>query len=723
MAYLKDFRERIQHNDYPGFLKIWEEYCYGDQPEGEEIVQVLESIKASELAKPFGVHVDRVLALWRQLKGPEHTHEILRLLFDLQTTNSEELADLGTNYLKERYPSDSLFQEKLKLIGLRTRERFTGAIRNFELLTHFQKGNFVFHTAGWGTGEVLDVSYLREEVTVECEYVVGPQHFSFEKAFKTLVALPKDHFCSRRFGDPDGLEREARDNPAEVIRMLLRDLGPKNAAEIKEELCELVIPEDDWNRWWQAARTKIKKDTKIESPKEAKDRFRLRTEDVPHEVALHKALEEKPAVHALIQIVHTFLRDFPETLKNAEFRTSVAARLQEALNQDSISDSQRLQLLFLLDDLKVAGAHEKLSALVGETKNLSEVIAQIETMAFQKRIVQEARKARKDWKELYLELLFAVEQNVLRDFLLSELEEGASNADLKKRINTLLVHPVSYPEQVVWYFQKIIQPKSKLPLADRTGKGSFFESLLVLLDHLEQKPQQRDLAKKILALLTADRYKIVRDIFQEAEEAEIREYLLLATKCESFTDHDIKILHSLAEVVHPNLSRLRKSKGQPKQDDAIFWATEKGYQKTQQRVQQIATVETVQNAKEIETARGHGDLRENAEFKAALERRSRLQSELKFLSDQLAKARILTPEDVSVDEVGIGTVVHCKDSKGKHARYTILGPWEADPETRILSLQSKLAQAMKGRTVGEKFDFQGDAFTITAIDNYFDQKE
>ena len=145
--------------------------------------------------------------------------------------------------------------------------------------------------------------------------------------------------------------------------------------------------------------------------------------------------------------------------------------------------------------------------------------------------------------------------------------------------------------------------------------------------------------------------------------------------------------------------------------------------KTQQRIQQIATSETVQNAKEIEAARALGDLRENAEFKAALERRDRLQSELKLLSDQLARARILTPEDVLLDEVGIGSVVHCKDSKGSHIKFTLLGPWDADPEMHILSFQSKLALAMKGRAVGEKFEFQGDLFTITDINSYFDQKK
>jgi transcription elongation factor GreA-like protein/transcription elongation GreA/GreB family factor len=723
MTYLRDFRERIHNNDYPGFLKIWEEYCYGDQPDGEEMIAVLESIKSSELSKPFGIHVERILPLWRELKDSNHAHGVLRLVLDLQTSNSEELAELASEYLKTRYPNDPLLSEKFRLIGLRNREKFQSSIRNFELLTHFKKGNFVFHTAGWGTGEILDVSLIREEVTIEFEYVIGAQHFSFEKAFKTLLPLPNDHFYSRRFGTPDALEKEAREEPGEVIRLLLRDLGPKTAAEIKEELCDLVIPAADWNRWWQTARAKIKKDTKIESPKELKDAFHLRAEDVPHEVTLHKALETKPSVHATIQMVYTFLRDFPETLKNHEFRASLETRMKELIAQQELNDGQKLQILFFLEDLDSPKASQEINELISQMATITDTIRGIDVMTFQKRALQHVRKHRKDWKDVYLDLFFSVDSNLLRDYILGELDTPETRGDLKQKLNTLLVHPLTYPEVCVWYFQKIIVPKSSLPFADAAGKNDFFEGLLILLDHLEQKPQYRDLAKKILALITADRYKIVREIMQHSSQEEVKEYLLLATKCGSMTDHDIKILHSLAEVVHPSLARLRKEKDRSTPEENVFWTTQEGYQRTQIRIQQIATVETVNNAKEIETARSHGDLRENAEFKAALERRDRLQSELKFLSDQIARARILTPEDISLDEVGIGSVVHCSDSKGEHLQYTLLGPWDADAERRILSLQSKLAQAMKGRSVGEKFEFQGETFTITGINNFFDQKK
>jgi transcription elongation GreA/GreB family factor len=118
-----------------------------------------------------------------------------------------------------------------------------------------------------------------------------------------------------------------------------------------------------------------------------------------------------------------------------------------------------------------------------------------------------------------------------------------------------------------------------------------------------------------------------------------------------------------------------------------------------------------------------GDLRENAEFKAALERRDRLQSELKLLAEQMNRAQVLTPADVSTDRVSVGSVVHCQDQKGEQLRFILLGPWDADPEKRILSFQSKLAQAMRGHACGDTFEFQGETFTVKEIGNFFDLKE
>lgn len=178
----------------------------------------------------------------------------------------------------------------------------------------------------------------------------------------------------------------------------------------------------------------------------------------------------------------------------------------------------------------------------------------------------------------------------------------------------------------------------------------------------------------------------------------------------------MSILHNLAEVVQPTLSK--KKQPQPVDDEEVIWTTPEGFKKLQERIQELGSVEMIDNAREIEEARAHGDLRENAEYKFALERRSRLQSELKTLSEQINRARIITKQDIKPTQVGPGIVVDLVDSKGKRSSYTLLGPWDADPDNQILSFQSKFSQAMKGRKKGEEFQFQGEQYTVADTRSY-----
>ena len=718
MSYLKDFRQRIVETDYPGFLKIWEEYCYSDEVDAEELRLILEEVKCSDLAASFGYHVERAIPLWRMVQDPVTSHEILKLIIDIETTQSDTLYEIVLNHLNGKFKNDPNISEKFRLVGLRTHENFQGAIRNFDLLTHMDKGKFVFHTGGWGTGEIIDLSLLREELSLEFDFVVGLKYLSFENAFKNLIPIKDDHFLARRFGNPDQLEKDAKEKPVEIIHLLLRDLGPKTAIEIKDELCDLVIPAKEWNRWWQNTRAKIKKETGIESPKEIKKPFKLLKEGKPHEVTFYKELEAQPKTTEIIQMVYSFLRDFPETLKNQEFKNSLEQRMKDVLASQELNKSQYLQVHFFLHDLSHKKDYLPAKKMIENHESIQTLIREMEIVAFKKRALVLVQKVRKDWLEIFLDLLFTIDQTILRDYILSELQKAKTQKRLNHRLNNLIIHPTSFPEVFVWYFRKILKRGKSLPFSDNEGKNRFFEGLLILLDHVGSKSDSRDLGKKMVGIITANRYKTVRDIMKHSSLEEVKEYLLLATKCAMLTDHDFKIIHSLAEVVYPTLSKINKTR-QPVEDDYI-WTTLEGFHKVKERIHSIATKETIQNAKEIEAARALGDLRENAEFKAALERRDRLQAELKFLSDQVNKARIITPQDIHKTEVGVGNIILCNDSSGKSLSFTILGPWDASPEKNILSFQSKLAKAMLGKKVGQKFSFQSEEFTIADIENYLE---
>lgn len=720
MNYLDQFQKHLANHDYPSFLTLWEEYCMGDEVDGEELRRVLKGMKESDLAIPFGRHVEKGLVLWEKIKTTDLGHEVYKLIVDLQTTNDPELGKQVLDYLKQRYPDDSYYHDKIRLIGLREGTNFQGAVSNYELLTHMKKGNFVFHTSGWGIGEIMDISFLREQLSLEFDYVSGRKDLSFQNAFKTLLPIPNEHFLALRFGNPDELEERAKKNPIDVIHILLRDLGPLSAAEIKEELCELVIPTNEWVRWWQTARSKIKKDTMIETPADVRDTFRLRESEVTHEETLQKALEKKPNAETLIQMVYAFLRDFPTTLKNDAFRMDLQEKLKEALATEELTDAQELQIHFFLQDLATEKQDDQVSQLIKRFTSPEDVVKTVEVVAFKKRALTEVRTLREDWTSVFLNLLIELDQAPLRDYILTELVKAKKEAEVIKKIDELLSFPARHPHVVIWYIQKVMKDAS-LPLAGQEGKNRLFESFLILLSTLEQSSGHRDLIKKMHNFLMSGRYANVRKIFQKADQETVQEFLLLATKCHSLSDHDIKIFHSLAEVVHPSLGKLaKKYEEKETEEDLPIWTTQEGYLKIKERIQAISTVETVENAKEIEVARSHGDLRENAEFKAALERRDRLQSELKTLSAQFNRARVLTKSDVKTDKADIGVIVDCQGDDGAEVSYTLLGPWDADPDQHILSFQSKLAQSMVGKKIGDQISIQGKQFTIANLRNYFD---
>jgi transcription elongation factor GreA len=131
-------------------------------------------------------------------------------------------------------------------------------------------------------------------------------------------------------------------------------------------------------------------------------------------------------------------------------------------------------------------------------------------------------------------------------------------------------------------------------------------------------------------------------------------------------------------------------------------------------------VEVPANSKEIAFALSLGDLRENAEYKAAKEKQEILNSTVAKLKDEIERAQIFDPKAINTSRVSFGTrVVLRNDSKGGDEEYTILGPWESDPENRIISYLSPFGGALLNKKKGEKFDFSINdekmAYTVKVI--------
>jgi transcription elongation factor GreA len=130
------------------------------------------------------------------------------------------------------------------------------------------------------------------------------------------------------------------------------------------------------------------------------------------------------------------------------------------------------------------------------------------------------------------------------------------------------------------------------------------------------------------------------------------------------------------------------------------------YEEKQRQLTRIMDVEVPANSKEIAFALSLGDLRENAEYKAAKEKQEILNSQVAKLKEEIERAQIFDPNSVNASKVSFGTKVALhNETKNQKEEYTILGPWESDPDHNIISYLSPFGSAILNKTAGEHFDF------------------
>jgi transcription elongation factor GreA len=127
-----------------------------------------------------------------------------------------------------------------------------------------------------------------------------------------------------------------------------------------------------------------------------------------------------------------------------------------------------------------------------------------------------------------------------------------------------------------------------------------------------------------------------------------------------------------------------------------------GYATLEAELKRLKSVERHKIVKEIEIARAHGDISENAEFHAAKERQSHIEGRITQLEDRLARAQVIDATGQSPDAVRFGATVQLADAEsGDEVTYTIVGEDEADVSKGLISVGSPIARALLGKPIDE----------------------
>jgi len=122
-----------------------------------------------------------------------------------------------------------------------------------------------------------------------------------------------------------------------------------------------------------------------------------------------------------------------------------------------------------------------------------------------------------------------------------------------------------------------------------------------------------------------------------------------------------------------------------------------------ENLRHLKRVERPKIVREIETAREHGDLSENAEYHAAKEKQGHIEGKIQELEDKLSRSEVIDPKKIEEERIVFGaTVTLINADTEEESVYQIVGEDEADIKAGRISITAPLARALIGHHVDDE---------------------
>jgi transcription elongation GreA/GreB family factor len=309
-----------------------------------------------------------------------------------------------------------------------------------------------------------------------------------------------------------------------------------------------------------------------------------------------------------------------------------------------------------------------------------------------------ALRSRDDAVEVFEQLLRTAPPAQL-DAIAEQLHALGASEAIDRTVTDAWSDPVRHVAVCAWTWD---QPSLSAMAPNRVTMLSKLLAALLEIDHNwhggnEERKQARQMIRNALSARGFAGYQAALEEMDQAMADVIR--------------GNIERTDGLAQAVREDmLKKMRKQfarlfikkKANPWEDDKVVWTSGEGLRRREEEYRILTDITMPANAKQIGEAAEQGDLRENADWQAAIEERDRLVSEARKMQAEMSKARVITHADVPDDVVSVGTRVRLAPAAGgEPIELTFLGPWDSDPDRSIYSYQTGIAKTLMGRTIGE----------------------
>ncbi|MEO7414079.1 MAG: transcription elongation factor GreA [Opitutaceae bacterium] len=591
-------------------------------------------------------------------------------------------------------------------------------------LEAMEPGHYVVHRS-WGFGQIKSYDEASQRLLIDFK---GKKAHPMDPAFclTTMDVLPANHLLVRKETDSKKISELIAENPAQLVVESLQSY-PNNAATVIEMEITLaqVVGEEKFKKWWSVAKKAVAKDPRISVPEKKTECYILRETPVSAEDEILEQFNTTRSARRRIALAEELIAATAKKDIKADLSSVLKGVAAAVKDSNQLDAAERLYGAAVRDDLAryigedPTGFEPSQASLIAEVRDLPGIAEKI-PVHFQSRFLELIKETHPiEFRDILFNLLKTSQGKFTTECINFLVENGHSD-ELAATLQRWQTEQNLRAPVLLWIVKNRHSKKFAKLLNDLITPR-LLSSIFFAIDY---EALQAASARRIpLGDILSEDTDLISDLLSTADPETARDLANTLMLNQGFEELTKKSLLARFIKIFPKIQSLVAADAESKEEQLLV--SRASFDRKNEEYETLKSKKIPDNSKAIATAREHGDLKENSEYKMAKQDQQVLVAQKTNLEKDLGRARVTDFKDASAAQVSVGTVVEVKaGAAGKSTRYTILGAWDGDPDNNVISYKTALGAALLGKKQGDtvkvKTGTSEEDYTIVSIGRYAD---
>ncbi len=591
-------------------------------------------------------------------------------------------------------------------------------------LEAMEPGAYVVHRS-WGFGQIKSYDEASQRLIIDFK---DKKNHPMDPAFclTTMDVLPPKHLLVRKETDSQKIAELIAENPAQLVVEALESYPNHATTQIDLEITlAQVVGEDKFKKWWAAAKKALAKDPRVSVPEKKTECYILRETPVSAEDEILEQFNSTRSARRRIALAEELVASTGKKDAKTDLSVILSGVADSVKTSNQLDDSERLYGAAVRDQLArqlevdPATFEPQQAALVANTRDLPAIAEKI-PVHFQSEFLELVNATHPiESRDLLFQLLKTSQGKFTTECINFLVEQGHADelAAALKRWQT----EQNLRAPVLLWIVKNRHSKKFAKLLNDLITPRLLGAIFFAIDY---EALQASSARRIpLADILSEDTDLIADLLSTADPETARDLANTLMLNQGFEELTKKSLLARFIKIFPKIQSLVAADAESKEEQLLV--SKSSFERKREEYENIVSKKIPENSKAIATAREHGDLKENSEYKMAKQDQQVLMAQKTQLEKDLGRARISDFKEATTEQISVGSIVEVKAANGNVTKYTLLGAWDGDPDNHILSYKTPFGAALlgkkKGDTVKVKTGASEETYDVVSIARYVDK--